>query len=107
MVASPTTKDPVNEDTTRTETDTPATDTPATDAPAATGGGGGGGESVVPALMKTDSSAVLNVIKLLRMIALDGFKSCTLQGKSGNREIMKIIIIILIIKLEIFREMTK
>ena len=88
MVASPTTKDPVNEDTTRTETDTPATDSPATDAPAATRGGGGrgGGESVVPALMKTDSSAVLNVIKLLRMIALDGFKSCTLQGKSGNRE---------------------
>ena len=94
MVASPTTKESVNEDTTGTETDTPATDSPATDAPAATGrgrGGGGGGESVVPALMKTDSSAVLNVIKLLRMIALDGFKSCTLQGKSGNREIMKII----------------
>lgn len=94
MVASPTTKESVNEDTTGAETDTPATDSPATDAPAATGRGrGGGGESVVPALMKTDSSAVLNVIKLLRMIALDGFKSCTLQGKSGNREIMKIIII--------------
>ena len=55
---------------------------------------GGASSNVVPALMKMDSSAVLNIIKLLRMIALDGFKTCTIQGKSGTTVITVLITVI-------------
>ena len=37
-----------------------------------------------PALLRTDCSAVMNVIKLLRLIALNGFTSCQQPQKGSN-----------------------
>ncbi|XP_019848853.1 PREDICTED: WD repeat and FYVE domain-containing protein 3-like isoform X2 [Amphimedon queenslandica] len=80
ILSSPVSKDPPLKD------DELATKDEETIAPSTLSKGEGGASSsnVIPALMRHDSSAVLNIIKLLRMIALDGFKTCTIQGKSGN-----------------------